>query len=54
MGALGAVAQLIQTANQFLLEHREEKEPLIRSRLGVLEEYNRICIIWKHEVHAGR
>ena len=45
-----AVAELIQTANLFLLEHREEKETQIRSRLEVLEEYNRIGISWKCEV----
>lgn len=42
LGALEAVA-----------ECREEKETLIRSRLGVLEDYNGTCIIWKREVQAS-
>lgn len=54
LGTLEAAAELLQIANLFLLEHREEKETLIRSRLGVLEEYNGICIIWKGEVAAHR
>lgn len=51
---LDAVAELIQMANRFLLEHREEKETQIRSRLEVLEEYNGIGIAWKREVLTGR
>lgn len=27
---------------------------LAGSRLGVLEEYSGICIIWKHEARVGR
>lgn len=54
LGSDETAVELIQIANLFLLERREEKETLIRSRLGVLVEYNGFCAIWKHENHAGR
>lgn len=59
LGTREAAGELTQKAKLFPLENRgkgekkEKKTTLIRSRLGVLEEYNGVCIIWKHRVHMG-
>lgn len=53
------MAELVETPNLFTLNHREEKQ-LIRSRLRVVEEYNRmpgahrLFMVAKEAVTSGR